>query len=513
MMTDQTTTPYSQKNLFLHRLKHPLLWVLLACLCYWIYLIFATQMEIQFDSIDYKNLGQMLASRGFSEFFRTGPHREPVYPLVVAVSFLLSKCIPLSQTLWLKILQVLILCSSQLLLYMLLKRLSVHRTIACAAVCYLGFSPALVNSAFSLYSEIATYPFILGFILLAIKAWEKIEEGNDLQTVGWSLALGLCAIVLTLTKAAFELILPLFLLSLSPRLAVLYKRGLSPKFYRGLIHWILVLMVFQAGVNFYKYFNLRANGNYVLTDRGSWALYGNTERRVMPLTLSRFWAALTFIPGEGVCQNLADKNACQFWSAQKSDEIAFTKLHELEAQGISGKKLNNIFLSLSLDAFLKNPIQYAFFYFLETFKLLFWESTQIGWVTYPAWLASIFSLTLFKDGIRLLLFLLTFLALKFWIGRLWSQRKNPLPSSETGEQTESHLCLIVNLVVIYILIHAFFFVLTRYALPLAPLYLVLMAAMAQKLFIPPPQNEITEPVPIVPQRDEQPKEERKIYRP
>ena len=66
-----------------------------------------------------------------------------------------------------------------------------------------------------------------------------------------------------------------------------------------------------------------------------------------------------------------------------------------------GKKKN--FIDLSKDIILREPVQYSFFTLLEGFKTFFWESTKIGFVTYPRWLSSIFANTLFKGALRLVL--------------------------------------------------------------------------------------------------------------
>ena len=43
-------------------------------------------------------------------------------------------------------------------------------------------------------------------------------------------------------------------------------------------------------------------------------------------------------------------------------------------------------------------------------KMFFWESTQVGFVTYPLWLQKIYDLKIFDDLLRFSLFLLSLAA-------------------------------------------------------------------------------------------------------
>ena len=60
--------------------------IFLLSLCYWIYLACTTTMYISCDAIGYQGLGQLLKEKGFIAYFKTGPNREPIYPLLVALS-------------------------------------------------------------------------------------------------------------------------------------------------------------------------------------------------------------------------------------------------------------------------------------------------------------------------------------------------------------------------------------------------------------------------------------------
>jgi hypothetical protein len=127
-----------------------------------------------------------------------------------------------------------------------------------------------------------------------------------------------------------------------------------------------------------------------------------------------------------------------------------------------------------------NPFQYAFLTMLEGFKMLFWESTRIGFVVYPTWLEGIFSATFFKNTLRITIFCLTFFALLWTTRDVWRDKDKLYV-----ESPQSLICrlLFSMLIVIYanIVLHAPFIIETRYALPIAPLYLITIAYTANQI--------------------------------
>ena len=95
-------------------LQDPICLVFLTTFLYWIYLVFTSRMTIAFDAIDYESLGKMLAEKGWIEFFRTGPHREPFYPALIAVCMRLGNFFGLSYQLIQVLIQFLILFLTQI---------------------------------------------------------------------------------------------------------------------------------------------------------------------------------------------------------------------------------------------------------------------------------------------------------------------------------------------------------------------------------------------------------------
>ena len=451
-------------------LNNPLCYAYLLSFLYWGYLLSSSQMIIAYDSINYEMMGQLLARGHWVEYFKNGPNREPLYSLVISMTMRLSEVCGISYQIILKFVQVVILFLTQGLTLRLLRKIHVHPHIEAVTILYIGISPALVNSAFSMYSEIMTYPFILGVILLSASAWQMLGKENNMRRIPvYGLALAVFFILLTLTKAIFEAIFPIFLFPFF----YLAIRWLIKKDKKKLIKTagflLLTILVYYAAILGYKSLNEKYNGNFVLTDRGAWPLYGNTSRRMDNLTTRKFLTALAYMPGEGLCRKLFKEKECWYWSYRESDNRGMTKLNELTQLGLSGEQINRELVTLSMKEILKNPFQYLFFMLVETLKMFFWESTQIGWVVYPPWLTQLFGLAYFKNLLRLGLFIVSLFSFLLITVQLL-KKKRSRPSEE-----KVVLYFVIFLIILFIGVHSFFFTLTRYSLPIAPLFLILIA--------------------------------------
>lgn len=138
-------------------------------------------------------------------------------------------------------------------------------------------------------------------------------------------------------------------------------------------------------------------------------------------------------------------------------------------------------MRLSKEKIFKNPPQYILFMVIESMKMFFWESTQIGFVNYPRWLTKIFTFIPFKDALRLLVSLTSIFAFIFVTGEVW-RKKMELTNLEYKTEKNIHiLFFILLLIFIFVGLHSFFHTLTRYSLPIAPLFLIVIAAAIQTL--------------------------------
>jgi hypothetical protein len=207
-------------------------------------------------------------------------------------------------------------------------------------------------------------------------------------------------------------------------------------------------------------------------------LYGGIARRVEPLTRERFLVALSYIPGEGICEGIFGKEKCSFWSIAKSDEFGYKKVYELTARGLRPEEVDKEVAWAALKKITQNPSQFFLLWFMEGLKIFFWESTQIGFVSYPAGLTKLFCWPPIKNGLRLLMAILTFLAFVYLVTFLLRERKNIF---KPQQNIKVMLFLIAIFIFIFTSAHALCNIIIRYAFPIVPLYLIISAFVIQKI--------------------------------
>lgn len=430
-------------------------------------------MSIIFDSIGYENLGKMLAQQGWVEFFKTGPNREPFYPALIAFSMKLGKIFGLSYQLIQVLIQLLILLFTQILTLRILRILKINDCLSALTILYLGISPAIVNSALSLFSEIVTYPLILGVMLLIYRSWLSFT-GPRFRIILLAIATSLLFVLMTLSKGIFELVTPVFFFLFL--ISALFTR--NRKFIvNTLVYLIFFLVIFYSLINSYKSANRIFNGSFTITNRGVLALYGPTARRMEPLTRERFLTALAYVPGEGVCRSLFGEEKCHFWHFWKAEEFALQKANELSKTNMPPDILNNKLISLSKQKVRQNPVQYGLLIAVEGLKMFFWESTQVGCVGYSVGLTKLFTWMPFKNGLRLGMSLVTFLAFVYLGALFWRERKDVLKT----ESSLLFLYLCVLFIFSFISSYSIFSILVRYLFPIVPLYLIIIAYVLQKV--------------------------------
>ncbi len=434
---------------------------------WWIYLGTHVHMVLAQDALVYETLGRNIADQGFfPNFFVQGPNREPIYPLMVAFA--------MKMAFWYRIpfenimitFGIVILGLNQLCLLRLLQILKIRTSIIALSLLYLGFSPSINNAALSLYSEISAITFILPLLLITYYVYENVRNDAKIPSMISALGIGVAVNYLTLVKAPFEIITPVFLSALY----VLLWRAYPTKVRLISICAAISFSIFIGFIHHYKSLNQYYNGQYALTNRASWALYGNTARRMEPLNGTRLLGAMAYVPGDGVCKRFIDADTCDFWSFRMSDEIGMTKISALQKFNKDADATNQALVRDAAHMALSNPLQYAFLTCLEGTKMFFWESTQIGFVNYPTWLNHIYNNEMFKDALRLVVALVTIFA----VGFVWvlSFRKT----------TEPVVRLMGLLIFLWIGTYAFFFIVTRYALPIASLFIIAIAYTANILY-------------------------------
>ncbi len=349
-------------------LPRTILSVYLISLIYWVYLAVVNNMSA--DLIDYVKIGRMLHQQGWIAFFKTGPHREPLYPLLISWALSLESLTGIVYSKITLAYDILMLMTVQVLTYYMLRRLNVRTWICFFALLYLAVSPEITNMAFNqfAFSEIAVYPFIPLIIILGYKGWNAVKQGRSINALGYGVAVGLVFTVATFVKGVFELIFPSYLI-LFLAAAILKNRLSVP-----LVCFLTAAAVlFYIPITGYKLLNKQYNGDFTITDsRGPMAFYGNIARRTGPLTFKKYLVALSYVP-PGMCGQYFNQEECDFWSFNESDALG-------------GRILNDQKLSrhTSMDTlfylFKENSLIKLFKYFVltvtESLKMFFWGAAS-----------------------------------------------------------------------------------------------------------------------------------------
>jgi hypothetical protein len=440
--------------------------VFLLSLLYWLYLSLTTRMDIVFDSIGYASLARLIYSQDWITFFTTGPNREPLYPLLIAASMHIGHFTGLAYVRIMAFFGVMLLFLTQIMAYKILRLLNIRDSICAIVLAYLALSPALNNTAFSLYSEIATLPIVLGIILISAQVWKAISQDKREESLINGAILGILLSAATFVKAVFECISPVYLIIL---FTTVFLSDKTKRISALLLCLVAAVSFYYAPITDYKLLNKQYNGTFTITNRSSWMIYGNAARRMEPLTVKRFAEALAYVPGEGVCSGFFGPRECKSWSFEKSDELGFAKQNELMVRHLPLERINAALLADSAQKALQNPLQYVLLGAIEGLKMFFWESTKIGFVSYPHWLQNIYNVKLLNDGLRLSVSLISFIA----VISIWRQGLMP--------QKSPIAFLIGMLIFIYIFFFSFVSTLTRYALPIAPLYLIAIGVWLNNL--------------------------------
>ena len=448
--------------------------VFLICFIYWIYLFFSTQMEIKFDAIGYEGLGSIIYHDGWIAYFKQGPSREPLYPFVVSLSMHAAEIFRVPYAVPQKIIQILTVFLTQILTLRILRKLQVKNSLQIFAILYLGFSPAIINSAFSLFSEIAAYPFVLAIILAARHLWISVRIKGYGQSFFAGLTLALFFLAATFTKGVFQGVLYFFLL---PFILLAFYSALTHQkkiCVTSVLSLLLIVIIFQSCFIGFKLMNKKYNGLFEFTDRYGLAVYGNAAKRAKELNPRVFMAYLASVPGDGFCRQFFSVEECKYYSWESADRIWGYELPKLLA-GVPPEKQTEKTIALAKDKIAKNPLQHFVLSGIEGMKMFFWESTHLGNVTYPIWLRTCYDFPVFKDGLRLTISLLTIYSFLFLIYFLF-KNKTKLFQPPLANEPDYQLCFFIALMISsYTALYAVLHILTRFALPIAPLFIVCIA--------------------------------------
>ena len=278
--------------------------VFLIPILWWTYLFFTTQFVVVFDSAGYEEAGKMIAHQGWAEFLRQGPQREPMFPGLIALSMRLGDWWGMSYYYPLKMIGTSFLLLTMVFSYRLMRMMAINQWMACLFVFYLGISPTMTTSSMRLWSEFAAYPWVVLAVLCTIKSWNFLDGAPDdrrenLKVAGHAVMVALMFLLVMSVKAIAEGVLLFYLWPFYWRVFSSWRSRNFVKARQAAIFCLVVFMVFEGVVCVYKTYNYHYNGSFAFTNRGDWALYGNTVRRMQPLTLKRLGAAVAFVPAGG----------------------------------------------------------------------------------------------------------------------------------------------------------------------------------------------------------------------
>ena len=457
--------------------KRALFLVFLFSFLYWFYLLGSSTMNISMDAASYAGLGNRIKEQGFPNGYVTnGPQREPLYPLTIAFSKTVEESLHVPFQDVQKGLQILMLFGCQFAVYLLLSRLSVRDNIIYAAMLYTAVSPALVNAAMSLFSEIAVMPFCIASVVLLCASWKALDAPGRGRLWGLSALTGCAFLLSAFTKGVFQYV---YLVSLAPfyiRLIVALVQRNRLLIRNCLIFLCTVFILFEGGIVSYKALNKHVNGHFAFTNRVEWMLFGSAYKRAQPLTPRIILAHVANIPGDGVCRMFFTEKECEYCSFRSTDYYGLVELPK-QLKNIPEEQRPAETSRLSLQLMRDHPFQFLVFMALEGSKMFFWESTMIGFVRYPSWLSAVYGNIPFRYGIRLGVAVVSFLGFFYTLG--WGLRR--LGRFKENEGPLMALAFTLLTMLSFITLYSFFSVLTRYALPVAPLFVVCVAFAADRI--------------------------------
>jgi len=449
-------------------------------LLFWAYLSCSTAMDVSADARGYNDLADRLLHGGFKEYLKDGPTREPLYPLLIALSKKLSSFFKTHFSYIIVVMQLSILFLTQLLIYTVLKRVKVNNTITALIILYFGMSPAMINSALSLFSEIITYPMIMFTIILSVLIWQNSLKENIPKVVFYSILFTLNALLAISSKHILEYV---YLFYLIPFIILMITQALKRKMIQSislLLFMTIFLSGYAYGLSSYRNLNQQIHGLDTYKDyRAPFIIYGYAQRRTAPVTKNLLLGSILSIPGQAVCEKY-DPQACNANFKRDVYLIAYDKKAELLKDGFPENEIHAKLMQLSKKLILTKPFQYAFFNSMESMKFFFWESTQVSFVFYPKWLTHLHDMTIVRNGLRLIVALVTFAGI-FWGFILLIKRKRDfLAISDNGYQYQ-YFFFSLYFCLLFACLYSPVFVATRYAFPIVCLYCIVLGISLQSL--------------------------------
>lgn len=248
---------------------------------------------------------------------------------------------------------------------------------------------------------------------------------------------------------------------------------------RAAVYVFLTVLCFQVPIEVYSGMHYRFSDRHEFANRAYDHLYGSAHKRVEPLTRDHLLAQITAIPGTGVCERFYREEECK-WTEFHAVDVYRNAVNDM-VKGLPKEQHKEVILEATKKKIISHPLQYLMFTLIEAPRMLFWESTQIGFVEYPEPLETLFQRGWFKGGVRFTVSLATITAVFGNLLYLWS-RCRPAVWTEISEEAQRYrlLFFLLLMVVAYSGVYSLFAILTRFALPLGSIYLMLIAVLINR---------------------------------
>ena len=455
--------------------------LILTLSLWWGYLFFTSEFVVVFDSGSYEGSGRIIAHQGWAEFLRQGPGREPLFPALVALSMRLADWWGVSYHYPLKLIGILFLAATLFFSFRLMRMMRIGFLAACLGVFYMGLSPTLSTSSMRLWSEFAAYPWVILAVIWSIKSWEYLKEGpeeklTNLKIIGHAVMVAAMFLMILSVKAIIEGVLLLFLWPFYWQVFSCWRQRNFVKARQWAVFCLAVVLVFEGAACAYRACNYHYNGQFAVTDRGDWALYGNTARRMQPMTFKRVEAAIVSVSPLENCWAILPVDDCNFWTARYSDDLIDKKRGELRSQGVKDRSASRYFIESSLKMILANPLQAIGLMAIEAHEMFFWEPIS-AFEVYPDWLEGILHSMVFFKTMMNVMAALTWMAFAASFVYLWRRRGD----IELTNKHRTGLFWVFNFIFWYMALYSLYFILDRYAFPIVALYVILIVFWIDKI--------------------------------
>lgn len=438
-----------------------------------------TQTILFYDALGYEELGRKLADHGWQEYFDSGPNREPLYPWFVSMAMRAAGFLGTNYTCILLPLQVLVLLLSLYLIYVLLQRLNIPRLGQAIVLIYAATSPVLVYFTFIVWSEVLTFVLVPLLVIVSLAAWEFCHgpSADRVRAAAHGALVGLVMLGLTFVKVVTEMVAVFWVLPWAGAALYFWSRRDQRRAGVSLLTAAGFICIYWTAVFAYQWTNYSHNGQFTLTNRAAWALYGHTQRKMADLTLQQWKAAIAFAPHKDDCMRLLkDEAACAYWDFYLSNDIGLQEEARLRKSGLSPQAVNTALVGESFKKMAGKPVQAAALMGIESLKFLFWEySARIEYAVYPRWVQSWYNLPFLYPLWRYGTAFVTLGALIWGVIFLWRQRRVLLIAPHPLFKEASALFFMMYFISLFVFFYSFFCCSGRNALPLAPLYIALIA--------------------------------------